>query len=174
MITLTVCYCKLFDTPVQSWFSRVCTFHWSSTGSEITQWWFIIRTFTLFGSLSIYVGVFFASCKEISRLMYKKKLNGLNNILSYLYIKWLTGIISNPWMNSLTHTIIAVVYHSAYKWNKHAILLYLTINLLNSLNGIIHLPFLGLSIFIFRDIEMKTWNWSAYSIEPGKTAWMCI
>ena len=32
----------------------------------------------------------------------------------------------------------------------------LTLNLLNYLNGIIHLPFLGLSIIIIRNIKMRT------------------
>ena len=32
---------------------------------------------------------------------------------------------------------------------------------------------LALSIIIFRDIKMKTWRWSANSIEPGQTAQMC-
>ena len=42
---------------------------------------------------------------------------------------------------------------------------YLTINLLNFMNGIIHLPYLELSIIIFRKIKMRTWL--ANSIEPG-------
>ena len=37
----------------------------------------------------------------------------------------------------------------------------LTLIMPNFLNGIIHLPFLALSIIIFRDIKMKTWSWSA-------------
>ena len=49
----------------------------------------------------------------------------------------------------------------------------LTLNLLNFLNGIIQLPFLDLSIIIFRDIKMITWSWSANSIQPGQTEWMC-
>ena len=38
-----------------------------------------------------------------------------------------------------------------------------TFNLLNFLkfNGITHLIFLELSIFVFRDIKIKTWSWSA-------------
>ena len=32
----------------------------------------------------------------------------------------------------------------------------LTLNLVNFLNGVIHLVFLALSIFIFRDIKMRT------------------
>ena len=36
------------------------------------------------------------------------------------------------------------------------------------LNGIIHLTFLVLSIIILRDIEMRTWSWSANSIEPDQ------
>ena len=35
-----------------------------------------------------------------------------------------------------------------------------------------HLPFLELSIIIFRDIKMPTWS-LANSIKPGQTAWMC-
>ena len=37
----------------------------------------------------------------------------------------------------------------------------LTLNLLNYLNGILHLKFLELSIVIFKDIKITTWNWSA-------------
>ena len=50
----------------------------------------------------------------------------------------------------------------------------LTLNLLNVLNGIIHLHLLELSIIIFRDIRMQTGSWSANSIEPGQAAWMCM
>ena len=39
----------------------------------------------------------------------------------------------------------------------------LTLNLLNFLNGIIHLQFLALPIIIFRDVKMKNWSWSANS-----------
>ena len=49
----------------------------------------------------------------------------------------------------------------------------LTLNLLNFLNGLVHFPFLELSIVIFRNIKMRTWIWSANSIEPGQTAQMC-
>ena len=49
----------------------------------------------------------------------------------------------------------------------------LTLIMPNFLNGKIHLPFLALSIIIFRDIKMKTYSWSASSIEPGQTARMC-
>ena len=49
----------------------------------------------------------------------------------------------------------------------------LTFNLLNFVNGIIHLSFLGLSIIIFRDIKMRTWSWSADSIEPSQIARTC-
>ena len=34
----------------------------------------------------------------------------------------------------------------------------LTLNLLNVFNGIIYLPFLELTIIIFKDIRMKTWK----------------
>ena len=46
----------------------------------------------------------------------------------------------------------------------------LTLTLLNFLNGIIQLPFLELSIIIFKDIKMRTWSWPANSTEPGQTA----
>ena len=49
----------------------------------------------------------------------------------------------------------------------------LTLNLLNFLNWIIHLPFLELYIIMLRDIKTKTWSWSANSVEPGQTVWMC-
>ena len=54
---------------------------------------------------------------------------------------------------------------------------FLTLNLLNFLNSIIHLAFLELSIVKFRNINMRTW--SANSIEPGQNArmyrlaWIC-
>ena len=41
---------------------------------------------------------------------------------------------------------------------------------MNFLNGIIHLPFLNLSIIIFRDFKMKTWSWSVNSIQPSQIA----
>ena len=48
-----------------------------------------------------------------------------------------------------------------------------TLNLLNFLKGITHLPFLELSIIIFTDIKMRNWRWSVNSIESGQTAWKC-
>ena len=44
------------------------------------------------------------------------------------------------------------------------------LNLLNLLSGIIHLQVLELSIIFFRDINIRTWSWSANSKEPGQTA----
>ena len=41
-------------------------------------------------------------------------------------------------------------------------------------NGIIHLPFLELSIIILSDIKVRIWSWSANSIEPGQTAQMAM
>ena len=49
--------------------------------------------------------------------------------------------------------------------------IFLTINLLNFLNGKIHFPFLELSIIIFRDIKVTSQQ--ANSIEPGQTEGMC-
>ena len=35
-------------------------------------------------------------------------------------------------------------------------------------------PYIFVTVhYHFRDIKMKTWNWSANSIEPGQTARMC-
>ena len=48
--------------------------------------------------------------------------------------------------------------------------MYLTLNLLNFFNGINHLPFLVLSIIIFRDVKIKTSSWSDNSIKPHQTA----
>ena len=60
----------------------------------------------------------------------------------------------------------------------------LALNLLISLNKIIHFPFLELPIVILRDIKMKTWSWStkrmntwnwlakSIIIEPGQTTQM--
>ena len=47
------------------------------------------------------------------------------------------------------------------------IFLTISFNLLNFLNGIIHLPNLELSII------MITCSWSANSMEPGHIAWKC-
>ena len=52
-------------------------------------------------------------------------------------------------------------------WNIHNYTYILTHNL-NFWNGIIHHLFLEL---IFRDIKMRTWSWSAKSIEPDQIAW---
>jgi hypothetical protein len=49
----------------------------------------------------------------------------------------------------------------------------LTLNMLNILNGLVPLPFLGLSIINFRDINLNILSLSANSIEPGQTARMC-
>ena len=49
----------------------------------------------------------------------------------------------------------------------------LTLNLLNFIDVIIHLPVLELSIIIIRDIKSRTWSWSANSIEPGQTVRTC-
>ena len=46
----------------------------------------------------------------------------------------------------------------------------LTLNLLNFLNGIIHLLFLELSIFILGISRRELKSWSANSIEPGVQA----
>ena len=45
----------------------------------------------------------------------------------------------------------------------------LTLNLLNFLNGLFHLPVLELSITVFGYIKMRIWSWSANSIELGQT-----
>ena len=42
----------------------------------------------------------------------------------------------------------------------------LTLTMSNFLNGNIHLPFMELSILIFRVIKMKILSWSANRIEP--------
>ena len=49
----------------------------------------------------------------------------------------------------------------------------LTLIMPNFLNEIILPTFLSLSIIIFKDVKIWTWSWSANSIEPGQTAWMC-
>ena len=64
-----------------------------------------------------------------------------------------------------------IMKHCVYKYSlykKENSIKLSFLNLLNFLNGIIHLPFLELSIIIFRDIKMRTWKWSANSIEPGR------
>ena len=61
--------------------------------------------------------------------------------------------------------LLAIIFVMAHI-NKEAL------NLLNFLNGIIHLPFFELNIIIVRDIKFWTWSWSANSIEPGQTAQM--
>ena len=64
-------------------------------------------------------------------------------------------------------TLTLMLVESESDWNCP-----LTINLLNFLNEIIQFPFLELTIIIFRDIKMRSWSWSANSIEPGQTARM--
>ena len=50
---------------------------------------------------------------------------------------------------------------------------WLTLNLINFLNVMIHLPFLELSIIIFRNIKMGMGKCSASIKEPSQTARMC-
>ena len=54
----------------------------------------------------------------------------------------------------------------------HHLYVHLTLNLLNFLNVLVYFTFSELSINILHDIKMRTWNWSANSIEPGQTAQM--
>ena len=54
-------------------------------------------------------------------------------------------------IRSILHSVYHLSYWMAVIWN-------LTLNLLNFLNGIIHHPFLELSIFILRGIKMRTWS----------------
>ena len=61
-------------------------------------------------------------------------------------------------------SLICAVYLSAFCY-------LLTLNLVNFLNGIVHLPFLELSIINFGDIKLR--NWSVNSIKPSQTARMC-
>ena len=46
------------------------------------------------------------------------------------------------------------------------------LNLLNFLFEVIHLPFLELSIIIYKDIKMIIWSWSDNIKEPGQSTWM--
>ena len=62
---------------------------------------------------------------------------------------------------------------AVYSIQRKSVSFSLSLNLLNCLNGIIHLPFLVQSIIIFRYIKVCTWSWTANSIEPGHTARMC-
>ena len=79
--------------------------------------------------------------------------------------------------NKINALFIANLYNSicmVYCDYKHVICKCLTFNLLNFLNGIIHLPFLEQSIITFMDIKMRTQRLSANSIEHGQTAQMCM
>ena len=49
-------------------------------------------------------------------------------------------------------------------------LICVSFNLLNFVNGIMHIQVFKLSIIIFRDINKKTWCWSDNSIEHDQTA----
>jgi hypothetical protein len=45
--------------------------------------------------------------------------------------------------------------------------------MLNISNGLVSLPFLGLSIINFRGMNLNIYILSANRIEPGQTAWVC-
>jgi hypothetical protein len=46
--------------------------------------------------------------------------------------------------------------------------------MMNILDGLVPLPFLGLFISNFRDINLNIQSLSANSIEPGQTAQICM
>ena len=64
--------------------------------------------------------------------------------------------------------IIIPVYSLSDEWDCCFEIDNLTLKLLIFWKGIICLPFLELSIIIFRDISIRTWSWSANSIDPGQ------
>ena len=80
----------------------------------------------------------------------------------------------DPWAERQIPYII--IYITVETWIEKSLFYTfssLTLNLLNFLNGIIHLPFLDLSIIIFKDTKMRSWSWSTNSIEHGQNARMC-
>ena len=68
------------------------------------------------------------------------------------------------------HFILNMIFRQSDRETIITVFIMLTLNLLNFLNKIIHLPFLELSIIIFTDIKLKTWSLSASSVEPSRTA----
>ena len=87
-------------------------------------------------------------------------MNGLQNIKLTIWVK--------KWILSYLLVILTGFLFTEFHQydNKNS----LTLNRLNFINGIIHRPFLEMSITIFRGIKMRTWSWSANSIEPDQTA----
>ena len=74
--------------------------------------------------------------------------------------------------NTMNGIYFCYANYTRHKWVHILKALCLPLNMLNFLNGIIHISFMELSIINFRDIKMRTW--SANSIEPGQTARMCL
>ena len=70
------------------------------------------------------------------------------------------------WVTIILSYMIFTVFFQEVDFN----VIQLTLNLLNFLNRIIHLPFLGLSIIIFGDIKMRIWFWSACLVKLRRCA----
>ena len=93
----------------------------------------------------------------------------LIHFLFYSYrVKFTTSI---RWFSSIVFIRFGKVMPLFYLEN--ILKFTLTLTLLNFLNGIIYLSFLEQSIFIFKGIKMRTWSWTANSIEPDQTTQMC-
>ena len=60
-------------------------------------------------------------------------------------------------IREMTRTFTKQTIHHMEYFKVHI----LTLNLLNFLYGIIHLPFFGTVYYHFRNIKMKIWSWSA-------------
>ena len=78
----------------------------------------------------------------------------------------------NPWIHQYFR-----MHWDQRSWKKNTLCLInrryvVNFNLLNFLNGMVHLPFLELYIISFRDIKIKIWSCSVNSIEPGQTSQM--
>ena len=73
------------------------------------------------------------------------------------------------WSNQLLCS--SLEFLSFHLYYEKVINPYNLLNFLNFLNEIIHLPCKELSIITFRDTKMRTWSWSANSLEPGCADW---
>ena len=108
-----------------------------------------------------FVKSFMGKCKTKYDILYRISVLNVKTFIIYT--------LSNSTMEMIqwfcARTVCAFLTHIYVSSFYFKVFLYLTLTMPNFLNGITHLPFLALSIISFRDIKMKTWSWSANSIE---------
>ena len=107
--------------------------------------------------LVLYMVLLFALLGVTDLLQYNLMLlSGVGNILAvkcYIHFVCLKQIITVLFKIYKILSYLVTVRHQVLQYRHIALLI---LNLLNFLNGIIHLPCLELSIIIFRDIKMRT------------------